>query len=117
MMEIRLLKSGEYSLLNQITGEDHAMPSPDNSLVAVAIEDGKIKGRLVLINIPHLEAIWIDPGERGGTILARMENLLLDKLKELGAARVIGFAVNEKMESYLERRGYSKLATAYIKEL
>jgi N-acetylglutamate synthase-like GNAT family acetyltransferase len=117
MMEVRLLEANEYGLLDQIQGEDHAEPSPDNSIVAVAIEDGKIKGRLVLLNVPHLEAIWIDPEERGRAILARMEAVLLGKLKELGAKQVIGFAVNEKMESYLERRGYSKLATAWIKEI
>jgi hypothetical protein len=117
MMEVRLLNAGEFPLLDEIGGSDKATLSPDSSIVAAVLEDGKIKGRLALVNLPHIEAAWIAPEFRNGTALARMESLLTEKLKSLGAGTVLALAVDEKMESYIDRLGYRKLATAWIKEI
>jgi hypothetical protein len=116
-MEIRILREDEYGLLENIPDEERANVSPENTIVAAVLDDGKIKGRLVLINLPHIEAAWISPEIRNGIALAKMESLLIEQLKKLGAKLVLGFAINKKMESYFKRRGYSIVATAWKKEL
>jgi hypothetical protein len=116
-MEIRILKSDEFALLDSIPYPDAVKIDPDNTIVAAVIKDGKLKGRLVLLNIPHLEAAWLAPEIRNGIALARMETLLIEQLKKLGAKIVLGFAVNDKMESYFKRRGYEKFASAWKKEI
>lgn len=118
-MDIRLLRADEYSKLSSDIPEPYAVTlSPDNTIVAAVLDDaGKVKGRLVLINLPHIECAWLDPEIRGGIALARMEALLIEKLKELGAGLALAFAVDEQMESYISRGGYTKFATAWKKEI
>jgi hypothetical protein len=112
-MEIRLINPDEYKLLDK----DAAGLNPDNSLIAVAVKDGKIMARLAAISLVHMEAAWIDPEIRNGIALARMEALLTEKLKEKGVSVALAFAVDEKMEDYISRLGYERLATAWRKEI
>jgi hypothetical protein len=114
-MEIRLLKKDEYPMLKDLPGQ--LVLDPDSSIVAVVIVDGKIKGRMVVLNLPHIEGAWIDPEIRKGLTLARMETLLTKELKKLGAKVALAYAVNKEMESYIQRLGYKHLASAWIKEI
>ena len=116
-MDIRILEPHEYKLLDCIPAPDGVKLDPENTWVAAAIDDGKLVGRLAAISLPHIEAAWIDQGYRGSMIGVRMETLLEQKLKELGANLVLAFAVDETMESYLQRLGYQKIATAWKKEI
>lgn len=90
---------------------------PDNSAVAAILDEGKVKGHLVLISLPHIEAAWIEPGYRNGFALYQMEELLIKRLKELGSNLALAFAVDEQMESYIKRLGYQQFATAWKKEI
>lgn len=116
-MEIKILAPEEYHLLDEIPEPDAVKLDPSTTWVAAAIEDGKIVGRLVALSLPHIEAIWVEEKHRGSTIGVRLESLLTKKLEELGAGLVMAYAVNDKMESYLQRLGYTKLATAWRKDL
>ena len=115
IVTVRLLKSDEYDLLKQIPAEHRAEITPDNTIVAASFEGDKLVGALVLINLPNIECAWVHPEQRSGTLLGRMESLLIDKLRELGARKVIAFAVNEQMEDYTKRLGYARFASAWIK--
>ena len=116
-MEIRILKPEEYHLLDDIPAPDAVRLNPENTWVVAAVEDGRVIGRLVALSLPHLEGAWIAPEHRGRTIGAQMESVLTDKMKELGASLVMAYATDETMESYLTRLGYSRLATAWRKDI
>lgn len=116
-MEIRILKPEEYPLLDSVPQPDSVKLDPANTWVAGAFDGEKLVGRLVALSLPHLEAAWIDPQYRDGLTAARLEKAMIEKLKELGAGCVIAFAVNERIESYLARLSYEKLATAWRKEI
>ena len=118
MLTVRFLRPDEYNRLNIGVPADQSVSlDPDTSLVAVAEDGGRVVGRLVAIALPHIECAWIDEAHRGATLLARMENALIEELKQRGASRVLAFAVDDKMESYCHRRGYRKFATAWEKEI
>ena len=116
-MEIRILKSDEYDLLDELPDPDKIKLSPNNTIVAVALDGDKIVGRLAILNLPHLELLWINPEYRNGLILRRLEQTLINKLKNMGAGLALAFAVNKKMESYLSRLDYTEIATVWKKEL
>jgi len=114
-MKIKFLEPNEY---HKLDGIDGAGFTPDNSLVAVAVDDDdKVIGRMAIVQLPHLEGSWVAPAHRGSTVGARLEKTCVNKLKELGAATVIGFAPDDTLELYLKRLGYTKFATAWKKEI
>ncbi len=116
-MEVRLLRAEEYPLLDAIPEPDRVILSPDNTMVAAAFDKGRLVGRLVLINVPHIECGWIDPAYRNGTLPQRAEWLLVNILRSLGAQKAFAFATDERMEDYIRRLGYERFATAWIKEI
>jgi hypothetical protein len=116
-MEIRWLAADEYGKLDQIPADHAAQLNPDNTLVAVAVEDDRIIGRAVLISLPHLECIWVDSDHRNGTLGARLESFCAEKLAGLGARQMLAVAVNDKIADYLKRLNYSHLGSIWIKEI
>lgn len=116
-MQYRILKPEEYDLLKSIPEPDAVKVNPNNTFVAAAFDEKKIVGRAVAISLPHIEAIWVDPEYRKGMIGKKLHSMIADTLQEHGAKLLIAYAINKKMESYLQRLGYSQLATAWIKEL
>lgn len=115
--EIQILTPDQYRLLDAVPEPDRVLLSPTNTWVAGAINDGRLVGRLVAVSLPHIECAWIDPAHRNGRLLHGMESALTGKLKALGAGIAIAFAVDQKMETYCRRLGYSQFATAWRKDL
>jgi N-acetylglutamate synthase-like GNAT family acetyltransferase len=116
-MEIRWLRFDEYHKLDSIPNHDSVSLNPDNSLVVVAVKDEEIIGRMVIINLPHIECAWVAPEHRGGILASSLEKACINRLKELGASKMLAIAINEEIESYFDRRGYKKLGTVWIKEI
>jgi hypothetical protein len=114
-MQLRWLKADEYETLAKIP--DKADLSPENTLVAVAVQDEKIVGRMVLISLPHIECAWVAPEHRGGILAARLETFCEQRLASLGASKMLAIAVDEKIESYFKRRDYVRLGTVWMKEI
>lgn len=117
-MDVRLLSPDEYRLLENIPAEQRERLTPENSAVAGAFDDGgRLVGSMLLITVPHMECPWIDPQYRGGTLFARMEDVLVNKLRSLGSGKVFVFPVFQKMEQYLLRWGYRLRGTVWEKEI
>lgn len=117
LIEVRLLKAEEYGLMDEIPVSDRVKVTPDNTMVAGAFEGNRLVGRLILVNVPHLECVWIAPEYRGATILKRMTRLLTHHLGKLSASKAFAFAINEQMEDYCRRLGFRRFATAWMKEI
>jgi N-acetylglutamate synthase-like GNAT family acetyltransferase len=114
-MKTEFLLPGDYAKANSI---DNAGFTPDNSIVAIVEDEASNPiGRIAIVLLPHIEGIWIHPDHRNGTIGAKLEQAACAKLSSLGADTVLAFAIDTKLESYLERLGYTKFATAWKKEI
>ncbi len=116
-MKVRFLGAGEYGLLDAIDGPHRVQLDPANTLVVGAFDDGRLVGRLVALNLPHIEAVWIAPEHRKGLLLGWMVRLMTCKLRSLGARISLAIGVDKTMEDYLDRLGYSKLGTIWKKEI
>lgn len=115
-MEIRTLGSEDYDLLKGTPGEGFL--TPDNSLVMVAEEGGKVVGHLALINLMHLEGAWVDPSKRTEAVIQRLEEAVLAKAKESGLKYVHVYAPTVEHETFFQRRGWERLPlSVWAKEL
>lgn len=116
MTQVKTLPKDSWELLKQ--APDGIQLDPENSEAIVAIDDGKLVGRMYLCVMPHIEGTWIEEKHRGGTLLVRLETELLRKARELGIKGILAFATDESHISYLRRRGYRKFpVTVWSKEL
>lgn len=107
-MEVRVLEANEYDKLKDTpVGE---VFTPDNSIVIV-VEDanGKVVGRMALLNLIHLEGTWIEEGKRNGLILHKLEEALLAKAKECGLKYIHTYAPTLMHEDLLQRAGWERL--------
>jgi len=121
MLDVRILNENEYGLLDSLPEDQRVNLDGRGGLIAAAFDDGKLVGRLALVMMPHIEFLWFDPDYHKSYVADRlgiaMEELLLVRLKELGAKLVVAFAINETVEKICQRRGYEKFATAWRKEI
>lgn len=116
-METRMLKPEEYGLMDSIPEPNAVRLDPANTWVVAGFDGGRLVGRLIAINLPHLECLWIDEEHRKSTLGYTMERMMIERLQSIGAKKVLAFAVDEEMEDYCRRLGYQKFATAWEKEI
>lgn len=84
-------------------------PPPDCSVAVVAHDDeGKLIGTMYLVSPAHLEGAWVDFSKRGGWVLHRLVNKAEELSKKAKLSKLFAYAVDAKMENYLERLGYKK---------
>jgi len=114
-METRRLREDEFDLLRS-TPEPNDI-SPENTAVIAAFDGNRLVGRLAVLNVPHIEGVWIDRQYRNGTMLSRLERKAVEILRECGASAVLAVAINNKIEGYLERLGYKRIGSLWSKEV
>ena len=87
------------------------IPWPADSVVAYAIEDNEIIGRVGLLQFPHIEGTWIRDDKRNGFILMRLMNKVEEVLENENRASVFSFAEsnNTEVQDYLKRLGYVEM--------
>lgn len=113
----------EFIVLDGKTAREvdpHKVEWPDSSLVTYAHRNGKIIGRLALLEFPHLEGPWVDEAERGTTIFAQMVDGAEKTLKHCGKTHAFAFLdeTSAEMKGYAERLGYKrKPIEVWVKEL
>ena len=114
-MKLRVLEENEYGVLKSFG--DRFFP-PEQSVVVIAEDDREIVGRVMLLAPAHMEGPYIIPKFRGSGLLFRLERRIVNEAKNLGASRILAYAANEQIESYLARLGYERLPmTVWIKEI
>jgi hypothetical protein len=93
---------------------------PVDSLVAYAVEDGKIVGRIGAVAIKVVEGTWCAPEKRGTTLPMRLMRQFEAMYSTFLGTAIGAFAPDAKPEisKYLERIGYEKLpVTFYTKTI
>jgi hypothetical protein len=89
--------------------DPEGFPWPDKSLVIFAAKQGKVVGRLGMLDLPHLEGPWVHEAERGGTVLSRLESKAEEVLKHLGNNAAFAYQLHAQPEigDYLRRLGFT----------
>ena len=114
---IRRLKPGEWHMLREVG--DGAMPDEKNSIAVCAFNsDGDIVARIFAVAPAHLEGIYIDRLWRNGVVMAQLVDQVEKELAKQGITTVLAFALDEKMEDYIGRLGYTRSnVSLWVKEI
>lgn len=116
LSEIRKLEDAEYDLLLKV--EEGYRPDPKSSLAVVAMADGEIVGRMLLISPAHIEGTWVKEEFRKGTTGIRMMKFMEAEAKRLGLTKLFSYADSGEIEDYLERLEYKQLnVSVWAKEI
>jgi predicted N-acetyltransferase YhbS len=114
-VNIRKLKFEEYDMLKDVF---EGFVPPKNSIAMIAEDEGRIVGRVFLVEPVHVEGPWVAESHRGGTVGARLMQSAEKQLKEIGLSKVMAFGSDEVLENYLQRLGYKRLdLSVWEKEL
>lgn len=114
-MEVRALKPEEWGVLAE---------APDGLVLdnrwvtaVVALEGGKLVGRMYLCLMPHIEGTWVSENHRHGSVAFRVEKEMEKVAKGLGIGIILAYSGPEH-ERYLERLGFEKAqVTVWSKRL
>jgi hypothetical protein len=93
---------------------------PDTAVVIYAFEGDEVVGRIGVMDISHLEGMWLAEHKRSGTLGVRLMSAAEDLLRSIGRTHAMAFAHNSSPEvaGYLERLGYSELpVSTFTKEI
>ncbi len=97
------------------------IPWPEDSLgVGAFDQEGKCVGRMVMINLPHLEGAWVADDRKGTTLAFRLLNGLEDVLRTLGRTHLFTFipSADMNLKQMAERIGFKRLPwDIYLKEI
>jgi hypothetical protein len=109
-VNIRLLHPDEYHRL-----ADHPslgglqLPSPDLAKIIIAEDGDTIVGYWSLIQVVHMEPIWIDPKYRGSTLAGRLWSAMCQVLDALQITVAYSFSASTEISGYLARLGLRPL--------
>lgn len=116
VLEIRRLEPSEYSAIEKV--QEGYKPDPDHSVVIVAIRDGEIVGRTMLVRPFHIEGTWVDERFRKGTVGYRLIRKLESEARSMGLKVSCAYVDQPNLEDYMQRLGYTKSPmTLWTKEL
>ncbi len=83
-----------------------------------AMKDGRVIGQISLVAPLHLEGVFVEPDCRGSMVMKQLVNEAEAEASAMQVSKVLAFAADEKMESYIARLGYKKMPlTVWEKEL
>lgn len=115
-MTTRLLPPAEWSRLAETElGPALALLRPDAVTVFVVEDpDGAIVGCWSVINVAHVEGLWIAPPHRKrGRVLMQLWRMLCDVTAARGLTSVLTAATSDEVVRLLESRGAHALPPAY----
>ena len=104
---IRWLPS-EWNKLPRENGEK--LPTPDQCIAVVAVEETRPIGRAFLVSPVHVEGIWIEPKKRNQTVMKRLVEAIESEARIMRLEYVFAYAVDKQTEDYINRLGYEKLS-------
>lgn len=106
MITVERLPVEEYDALLSV--EEGYRPDPEKSITVVAKHDGVIVGRMMLLNLAHVEAAWINEQYRSSSILERMTKEIEKQAAEVGIKTVFVYSETHEMDDYISRLGYER---------
>ena len=106
MITVERLPAEEYDELLEL--EEGFKPDPEKSITVVAKNDGVIIGRMMLLNLAHVEAAWVNEDYRSGSLLQRMTKMIEEEARKLGIATVFVYSETHEMDDYIQRLGYER---------
>lgn len=106
MITVERLLVEEYDELLSV--EEGYRPDPEKSITVVAKQDGVIIGRMMLINLAHVEAAWVNERFRSGSLLERMTREIEKEAQKVGIKTVFVYSETHEMDNYIERLGYDR---------
>ena len=118
MSIIKLLEGEERAQALSVDG--FTIPVPPETLVLGAVEDGRVVGRIMLLQMLHLEGTWVAEDKRGSTLAPRLVKAAEELLVRCGSTHAIAYTPesNPQIGQYLERFGYSRFpVTTWQKSL
>ena len=107
-MTVRTLDPGEFPKLADI--EEGFVPNPARTIAIVAEDNGEIVGRMLLMDMVHLEGSWVRPDHRNGSVGYRMFQRVLAEAKRIGITGLMAYTDKTDLDvtNYMERLGFEK---------
>ena len=106
MITVERLPDEEFDALLKV--EEGYRPDPEKSVAVVAKQDGQIIGRMMLINLAHVEAAWINERFRSGSLLEHMTREIEKQALQIGIKTLFVYSETDEMDSYIGRLGYDR---------
>jgi hypothetical protein len=85
------------------------VPSPGCSRILVGEDGGSIVAFWMLVAVPHLEPIWIDPKYRRSMLAGRLWKAMQRVIDALPLSGVISNITDPIVGGYLERLGFKPM--------
>jgi hypothetical protein len=110
-MTIRELEPWEWGRLEgHPLFKDTGLPNPDLTKILIAeTEAGEIVGLWCMVQVVHIEPIWIAPEHRNGMLLGRMWRKMRVFLDHLRLDVVFCFSQRSDTDNYLTRLKFREL--------
>jgi hypothetical protein len=110
-MTIRELRIEEWGRLEgQEIFATVGVPSPESTRVLIAeTESGELAAIWCMVQVIHIEPVWIAPAYRNSTLAGRMWNRMKVFLDHLRVDMSYCFADTPEIAQYLKRLGLKKL--------
>jgi len=86
-----------------------SLPDPTYHKIVVAEDGDRIVGAWFMMQVIHLEPVWIDPLYRGGTLPLRLLSTMSSILDSCSVKQAFCFADRPEIAGYLQRLGMHKL--------
>ena len=117
-LELRLLSAEE---MNKIPQPDGVVWPHDSFCICAFDEQGKLKGRVGMIALPHMEGLWVSHDQLATGLaegmVAKLEEVMRDKLGRTSLLTFI-FSKANGLASELKKHGWNDLnMMVYQKEL
>jgi len=105
-MTTRILPVEEWGVLegHPVLG-GYPVPAPGAATFIVTEDGDRIVGVQGIVQVLHLEPIWIDPAYRGGRIGEYLWRLVRETLATRGVRMAFAFANRDDIRDYLTRLG------------
>lgn len=113
---IEELPTEDFGALQYVA--EGTVPDAKKSIVIVAKDGNEIVGRIMLLNLAHIEGTWVAPQHRGGTIGWRMIRMIEKAAQRIGITKLFAYTDTDQNGEYVERLGYRKTNfVVWVKEL
>ena len=110
MIELRQLDKEDYDVLETVA--EGYKPSPDSSIVVLALDNEEIVGRTMIVAVAHIEGTWVAPRCRRAFIGKRLISALEQAARDSGLTKLFAYTNTEENGAYMKRLGYTKAEIA-----
>jgi N-acetylglutamate synthase-like GNAT family acetyltransferase len=112
MNQVRVLPPDEWHRLLELPGQWLKHLPDESEAVVFAVEDhlGDIIGFWMVLQVYHLEPVWIRPDHRGGLVPRRLWRRIRQFLDSCSIVKAFCLTEKVPVADYLSRLGFEELA-------